>query len=162
MVEIYNNVFIGDENDYECNVKYNETFNVIQACKEPYHRKAIGYKGRACDSQNPEYLFAIRDNRLILNLIDGKNHEYVSKIIIDKAIRYINESLNSGKKVLIHCNKGESRSASIGLLFLAHKGVFKGDRFDIAERKYKEIYPKYSPSEGINKFCYINWEKYNR
>ena len=47
MIEIMHNLFIGSQSDYENIVKYESGWYVIHACKEPYHRQALGYSGRA-------------------------------------------------------------------------------------------------------------------
>ncbi|MDZ7721064.1 MAG: hypothetical protein U5K72_19745 [Balneolaceae bacterium] len=72
MTEIQPNLFIGNENDYEFNVKDQEGWSVVHACKEPYHRQALGYSGRGAPKDHPEYLMAKRENRLILKLVIEK------------------------------------------------------------------------------------------
>ena len=113
MIEIMHNLFIGSQSDYENIVKYESGWYVIHACKEPYHRQALGYSGRAVSKDHPEYLMAERENRLILNLVDVADPAYIAKIIIDKAIGCIAGHINE-MKVLVHCNQGASRSATIG------------------------------------------------
>ncbi len=105
MKEIVKNLFIGSQDDYELQVKSQNNWFVIHACKEPYHRQALGYTGRAASKDHPEYLIAKRKNRLILNLVDVDNPAYISELIIDEAIKNIVE--NVGKRnVLLHCNQG--------------------------------------------------------
>jgi hypothetical protein len=43
MIEIYTNLFIGNEQDYELRVKNQPEWRVVHACKEPYHRQLPGY-----------------------------------------------------------------------------------------------------------------------
>ena len=160
MKQIYQNLFIGDEKDYENDVKYQEAWSVVHACKEPYHRQALGYAGRACSKDNPEYLVARRGDHLILNLVDVDNPDWISPIIIDTAIEFIFEQLERGHKVLVHCNQGHSRSAGIGLLFLAYMGLYKDSSFLDAEKAYSIIYPAYNPAAGIRDYCMSNWLKY--
>lgn len=161
MKEITKNLFIGSQEDYENDVKYKEGWFVIHACKEPYHRQALGYTGRAASKSHPEYLIARRPNRLILNLIDADTPEYVPSEIIDAAIATIDENL-SHKKVLVHCNQGMSRSATIGLLYLRYTGVIPTDNFILAEEAYRKLYPGYNPSSGLRRFAEMNWMKYKR
>ena len=71
MVEIFPNLFIGTEQDYEYNVKGNPDWVTVHACKYPYHQRELGYTGRAAPKNHPEYLIARRDRRLILNLVDA-------------------------------------------------------------------------------------------
>ena len=162
MVEICKNLFVGNQDDYEGAVRGQANWAVIHACKEPYHRQALGYTGRAAPKDHPEYLIAKRENRIILNLVDVDNPDWISPIIIDEAMGFIRTNLDLGKSVLVHCNQGMSRSAGIGLLYLATQGFFKGDTFEIAESKYRStIYPAYNPAQGMRDYISINWSKYS-
>src|SRR5690554_6105080 len=155
MKEIYPNLFIGSEidlNKIACNI---DEWYIIHACKEPFHRKALGYTGRAAPKDHPEYLIAERDGRLILNLVDAPDPLYIPKEIIDKALNTINDKIIN-KKIFVHCNQGMSRSAVIGMLFLHSKGLLPDD-FKEAERKYIEIYPAYDPNNGMRMYALNNW-----
>ena len=160
MIEIAKNLYVGNEMDYEMTVKGQEGWAIVHACKEPYHRQAVGYSGRACSKDHPEYLVAQRGNRLMLNLVDVDNPEWVHPSIVDAAMQFIDKSMRNGLKVLIHCNQGHSRSAGLGLLYLAYTGKFSGLEFISAESKYKVIYPPYSPADGIRGYMIKNWSKY--
>ena len=46
MKEIYPNLHIGSQDDYENIVKQQDGWFIIHACKEPYHRQALGYSGQ--------------------------------------------------------------------------------------------------------------------
>jgi predicted protein tyrosine phosphatase len=162
MVEIHKDLYIGNELDYEENVKHQSGWIIVQACKEPYHRQALGYSGRACAKTHPEYLLAFRDNRLILNLVDVDNPDWVAPIIVDEAMNFLYDGLNKGFKALIHCNQGISRSAGLGLLYLAHIGQFNNMDFQTAEKEYLNMYPPYQPAGGIRGYCTLNWNKYNK
>lgn len=161
MKEIYPNLFIGNQNDYDFQVQHEAGWCVVHACKEPYHRRALGYKKMGAPKDHPEYLIARRENRLILNLVDADDPAYIPKEIIDAALEFISASLASGKRVLVHCNEGCSRSACIGLLYLAKNTneLPKGD-FLIAEAAYRSIYPPYNPKNGMRGFMSVNWRLY--
>ena len=159
MRKIHTGVYVGNQEDFEYKIKGLPDWCVVHACKEPYHRQALGYTGRAADKSHSEYLFAERDNSLILNLVVD-NPDWISPIIIDKAINFIDESLAEKKNVLIHCNQGKSRSAGIGLLYLAHIGFYYNCTFEIAEVKYRQIYPEYNPAKGIRQYIENNWSYY--
>jgi len=161
MIEIFSGLFIGSQTDYEITVKHQENWAVVHACKEPYHRQALGYSGRACAKEHPEYLLAYRGDRLILNLVDVDNPAWISPIIINSTIEFIDKHLALGQKVLVHCNQGQSRSAGIGLLYLANKGEYRDCDFLEAESRYKEKYPFYNPAAGIRGFCMQNWQQYS-
>lgn len=159
MTEIIPNLFVGTLNDYE-EIKNNNDFYTVIAAKEPYHRKAVGYSGRSCGKEHPEYLFAERERCLICNLVDVDNPEWISPIIISRALEFIENTLGKlDRQVLICCNQGHSRSATIGLLYMKHKGFFKDIPFEEAETQYKRIYPEYEPAGGMRGFAVQNWEK---
>ena len=161
MIEIYPNLFIGNQDDYEFNVARQPDWAVVHACKEPYHRAALGYRGRGAPKDHPEYLVARRGNRLILNMVDADNPAYIPQEIVDAALQFIAEQLAEDIKVLVHCNQGMSRSPGIGLLYLAkHTDKLPNDTFAKAEQAFREIYPAYNPASGIRGFMQANWELY--
>ena len=162
MIEVYPNLFIGTANDYELQAKGQEGWSVVHACKEPYHRQELGYRSQGAPKGHPEYLIAKRENRLILNLVDAPNPAYIPKEIIDTALEFIHKGLSEGRKVLVHCNLGESRSPSIGLLYLS---LYTGNlpkEFFAAEQKFRQIYPPYNPGAGMRGFLVKNWGDYVR
>lgn len=160
MREVFDNFFIGNEMDYETKVRGDDSWAIVHACKEPYHRQALGYSGRGAPKGHPEYLIARREERLILNLVDVDDPAYIHKDIIDAAISFIAEQLAKGKKVLLHCNQGASRSAGIGLLYLARHGHIPNGSFASAEQAFRQIYPECSMAGGIRGFLQKNWELY--
>lgn len=116
MIEVDKNLFVGAEID-EHRIRGQSDWYVIHACKEPFHRQALGYSGRAASKDHPEYLIARREGRLILNLVDVDNASFVSPVIIDAALEAIAANIAT-KKVLVHCNQGQSRSPAIAFLYL--------------------------------------------
>ena len=64
---------IGVVDDYESQVKGQEGWLVVHACKELYHRRELGYRSNGAPKKHPEYLMARRENRLILDLVDAPN-----------------------------------------------------------------------------------------
>lgn len=156
MQEIFPNLYVGTVADYEDN-KGRDDFCFVGACKEPIHRNVVGYTGKACSKDDPEYLYAQRDNLLALNLIDVKDVNYISPIIIDKAVEFIRDMLAMGKKVLVFCNQGMSRSPTIALLAIAD--IFSCP-FETAIEKFKIICPEYAPNEGMLEYARQNWDRY--
>ena len=134
---------------------------MVDASKEPYHRNLLGYSGRGAPKSHPEYLIAIREQRLFLNLIDPTDPAYIPKEIIDAALKFIDNALKDGKKVLVHCNQGESRSPGIGLLYLAiQSNLLSKETYNDAEEDFRKIYPSYNPSRGIRDFLEKHWDEY--
>ncbi|MCA9423370.1 MAG: dual specificity protein phosphatase family protein [Nitrospira sp.] len=161
MIEVYPNLFVGNESDYEFTVKGQDGWWIVHACKEPYHRQELGYRGRGAPKDHPEYLIARRSHRLILNLVDVDNPAYIAKEIVDAALAFVDEGLCNNNKVLIHCNQGQSRSPTIALLYLARQtDQFQRNSFPEAEEKFRRIYPLYQPALGMRQFAAINWDSY--
>lgn len=162
MIEVYRNLFVGDQDDYEYDVSRQSGWAIVHACKEPYHRQALGYTTRGAPKDDPEYLMARREHRLILNIADANDPAFFSKDMLDQTLVFIDESLSNGLKVLVHCNLGESRSPSIGLLYLAKIGAIPNESLEAAEKKFITIYPKYNPKFGLREHLRINWPNYCR
>jgi hypothetical protein len=158
--EVKRKLFVGSQKDYEESYFVPEQWGIVLAAKEPWHRQAIGYTGRACDKTHSEYLMARRDNKLILNLVDAPKAEFFDKRIIDAALDFIYEQLNIAKNVLIVCNQGESRSPSIALLYLIKHGIIKGDTLEDCEAEFMKVYPEYNPGAGIRGFVKEHWREY--
>ncbi|EKE87533.1 dual specificity protein phosphatase family protein [Idiomarina xiamenensis] len=159
MLEVYPKLFVGNDTDASVASQESSWF-IIHACKEPYHRQALGYSGRAAPKGHPEYLIAKRENRLILNLIDANDPNYIPKVVIDEAIDTIHGELKTNK-VLVHCNQGMSRSPTIALLYLLkHTDALPKDNLNLALEKFRELYPKYTPAKGVALFVQFYWQVY--
>jgi len=161
MIDIYPNLYVGHQGDYEYQVKGQDGWAVVHACKEPYHRQLLGYTTRGAPKDHPEYRSAERGNRLYLNLVDANDPAYIPKEVIEKAIAFIHEKLSEGSKVLVHCNQGESRSPGIGFLYLLREtDVLPQTSLDDALAKFRQIYSAFYPSGGISGFIAAHWEEY--
>jgi len=160
MIEVHSNLYVGDQTDYERRVRNQPGWSIVHACKEPYHREAVGYSVRGAPKHHPEYLIANRGHRIMLNLIDPESPAYIPKEIIDEALSFIDQHLKDGKKVLVHCNQGQSRSPGIGMLYLAKEGVIENNSFKEALVEFKKIYPSISMAGGMTGFLMKNWDKY--
>ena len=163
MIEIHPLLHVGSEYYYETIVRHRPDWRVVHACKEPYHRHALGYTGRAAPKNHPEYLIARRGHRLILNLVDAPDPAYIPKEIIDVAVEFIHQSLDDGANVLVHCNEGMSRAPTIALLYLLrHTDRLQTNGVDAAVQSFRAIYPSYAPAAGVAGFARINFAHYLR
>jgi len=161
MIEIIADLFVGHQGDYEHQVRGQDGWAVVHACKEPHHRQLLGYTARGAPKEHPEYFFAERGGRLYLNLVDAPNPAYFPKEIIDKALAFINEKLREGLKVLVHCNQGESRSPGIGFLYLlSQTDALPKTSLDGALDAFQKVYPTFHPSGGIAGFIAQYWSEY--
>ncbi|MDR4969211.1 MAG: hypothetical protein RG740_06300 [Acholeplasmataceae bacterium] len=156
MKKISDKLFVGDQSDYENIVKYDKGYYVIHACKEPYHRQALGYSGRGAPKEHPEYLIAYRTNRMICNLVDADDYRYIPFSLIEIVLKTINDKIKNNY-VFVHCNQGQSRSAVIGLLYLKDTTSLGSLNFCDAEKEFAKIYPDYNPNKGMRDFALKYW-----
>jgi hypothetical protein len=160
LIEVHHNVFVGSEAD-EALVRGQSGWFVVHACKEPYHRQALGYQGRAAAKDHPEYLIARRPGRLILNLIDANDVTFIPAEIIDAALSEIHQNIAS-TKILVHCNQGLSRSPTIGFLYmLKFTDVFRREDYSQDAQDFLKIYPAYAPAQGMADYVRLNWPRYS-
>lgn len=153
MIEVMKNLYVGNQNDYESLFDKNG-WAFVHACKDPYHRQLVGYKERALPKDHPEYLVAIRGNRMALNILDADKPEFFADEMINKALNFIKTNLYNDLKVLVHCNQGQSRSPSIAMLYM--KNILN-DNFEESEHRFKLIYPDYNPKNGIREYVKAHW-----
>lgn len=160
MIEVCPNLYVGNEDD-EARVRFEQGWFIIHACKEPYHRDELGYSGRAAPASHPEYLMAYRDCRLILNLVDVFDVAYIRPEIIDAALAAIRDNIGA-MNVLVHCNRGQSRSPTIALLYLLQStDLFDDcDGIDEAIAAFTVIYPHYFPARGMADYVRLNWTRH--
>jgi predicted protein tyrosine phosphatase len=159
MIEVCPNLHVGSEQD-EQRLRGQAGWFFIHACKEPYHRQALGYTGRAAAKTHPEYLIAQRTNRLILNLVDVDDPSYISSEIIDAAVDAVRDNIQQSK-LLLHCNQGHSRSPGIALLYLLkHTDFLSAREMAAAIAAFQKIYPPYAPARGMAEYIRLNWNRY--
>lgn len=162
MKEILSGFYIGEDIDAEFVLENKDLdeWAIVHACKEPYHRRLLGYTSRGAPKDSPEYLFAERGNRLYMNIVDAPKPIFFDKGMIDKALDFIHEKLNEGLNVLVHCNEGFSRSPSIGMLYLVKHNLIDGRTLEDVEAEFLKLYPNYNPATGIRGFVEENWHLY--
>lgn len=157
MHEIAPRVWVGSQADFMTLGEDADGWAFVHACKEPHHRQALGYAGRAAPKDHPEYLMAIRNHRIMLNIVDVDDPAYIRAEIIDAALAHMRTAVLDGLSVLCHCNEGKSRGPTIGMLYLAPS---LPEDFDEAEQVYTTLVPDYAPRNGVRQFARDNWEKY--
>lgn len=161
MIEVCANLHVGSEGD-EQRMRGQAGWFFIHACKEPYHRQALGYTGRAAAKTHPEYLIARRNGRLVLNLVDVDDPNYIPADIVDAALDAVRDNIQHSK-ILLHCNQGQSRSPSIALLYLLkHTDILGQKDMAAAIAAFRVIYPPYAPARGMAEYIRLNWHRYAR
>ena len=112
------------------------------------------------DKNHPNYIMYEDGNRLSLNWVDGEAYLYnwTGPEKFCKILDFIDKWIND-KKVLIHCDQGQSRAPTLGLLYLAKRlKTIPSDSFLSARREFVKLYPNYSPS-GIGEYADQKWEE---
>jgi predicted protein tyrosine phosphatase len=169
--EVYPNLYCGNDNDFWNLLSPHESnsmtvhakpegWAIVHAAKDRWHRDIVGYTGRGCPKDSPDYYFAEKGDILALNIVDAPKPEFFDKGMIDKALEFIEQKLGEGLKVLVHCNQGESRSPSLCLLYLIKCGIIKGDTLEDCEAEFMKVYPEYNPGIGMRGFVKEYWREF--
>lgn len=150
MVEVCKNIYVGDDNDYYKLIN-KQDWCVLHCCKHPFHCQFVGYSGNL-PIDHIDYAFKSNGNEMALNMVDLNffNEEYLdyNRNMIEQAFIFLDEHYYNGKKLLIHCNQGQSRSPSLAMLYMARVGELSVD-FETALTNFKSIYPAYNPKKNI-------------
>jgi predicted protein tyrosine phosphatase len=160
MIEVHPGLFVGPQAEYESQIRQQKGWAVVQACKEPYHREAVGYATPEPPAQHPEYWAARRGQRLCLNLLDARDPAEISAQVMDAAVAFIHQQRLAGTPVFLHCQMGMSRSPSIAMLYLGtHTDRLPPHSFEAALAEFSAIYPPFSPRPGVLGFLRKRWEE---
>jgi protein-tyrosine phosphatase len=155
MIEVHPKLYVGTESD--CFFDSRDDWVVVHACKSPCHQKAVGYHGNL-PSTHPNYLVLERGTHLFLNMIDPDTPLFKLPLF-DSALSFIDRYFST-HKVLIHCNKGNSRAPSLALLYLAKRArVINSESYATAARDFRAKFPSYQPSLGIQIYLTEHWSQ---
>lgn len=148
MIQLTKNLWIGTTEDCET-----PGFQVVHACKHPCHNRLCGNP----DPSDRKYLLADTGDDLYLNMIDPV--EPLFKIeMFEGFLSWM--KLKRGLPVLIHCNKGQSRSVGLAMLWMAHEGDISKASFDLAWDDFELMHPDtFLPGKGLETFLRENWER---
>ena len=155
MIELTPNLAFGPERI--CTHDSSGAVAVVHACKEPCHRHAVGYRTRTIPSNHPNYLVKQTDCHLYLNLIDPPQPLFMMPSFA--AFMTFVEHHIADRRVLIHCNQGESRAPSLALLYLAKRtDLLPGGSYaEAAETFRASMFPGYRPGRGIQAWLTRHW-----
>ena len=149
MKEIYHDIFIGNERDYY-EIQRESNWAVLHCCKHPFHCQFVGYRGNL-PSTHPDYALKRIENEMALNLVDmdrfSENYLSFNRDMFTTAVSFLNEHRLQGYKILIHCNQGESRVPTIGLLYIGRLGTFEYADLDKSVQKLRKVYLAYMPQK---------------
>ena len=157
MIEIYKNLYVGDDSDY-LKISHREGWSALRPIKfgPGGHKSILRYTTQAAP-EGPNYLVATSGkNHMALNMIDLDDPKYFDWGMIVTGLKFVKDRLEYGDKVFVGCNAGHSRGPTMGLMFLRTIGDMPY-KFTKAEKIYKTLYPPFSPDEGIFGFAKMNW-----
>jgi len=158
MIEVVEDLFVGDKQ--ACRRTAGDAWSVVHACKHPCHQNAVGYQG-SLPQDHPEYLTSRQDSDLYLNIVDMDrklSHEYTEPIVT-ATLDFVSEH-HGEQQVLIHCNKGQSRSPALAMLYLAKRaGEMPDTSYADARAEFQELYPRYRPGRGVDAYLTDYWSE---
>jgi hypothetical protein len=154
MFEIRDRLYVGSE--YDCR-SGDDDWAVVHACKSPCHQRAVGYKG-SLPSSHPNYLVLESGKNLFLNIIDPPGPLFMPPLFTS-FLDFAGRHWENGKRLLIHCNQGESRAPSLALLFISkYLHEITESSYAEARQEFEEIFHGYRPGTGIQIYLSKNWE----
>jgi hypothetical protein len=161
MEEIYTNIYVGDDLDYE-KIKDKPDWAAARMCKygPGGHQQTLGYTTLAAP-KGKNYLSVEKDDHIAINIIDMEDPNMIPFECITKALDYIKKKMDEGKKVLIACNSGHSRGPTTGLMFLRAIGDMPY-HFVKSEQIYRTLYPKFDPGMGMRQVARSHWAELDR
>lgn len=162
MIEISKNLFIGNISDYYSRANDND-FVFVHAT-QTIHYQLMGWdrKFNKPNKLHPNYIKYKDEKRFSLNWVDGvaSLYDWTKVETFIEILDFIDSSIKSGKKVLVHCDQGQSRSPTVGLLYMAFRSnEIPKESFVLAEREFRKIYPFYNPS-GIADYVNMHWAEF--
>ncbi|MCX5632289.1 MAG: hypothetical protein NTW93_01215 [Phycisphaerae bacterium] len=152
------NLYIGAMADLD-EINYQD-WAVVHAT-QTVHYKIFNWdrKFNKPNKNHPNYICYEKDNRFSLNWVDGEAHlfNWSGAGTFIKVLDFIDKWIQT-KTVLIHCDQGQSRSPTLGLLYLAKRAkLIPCQSFELARTEFVKMYPYYSPS-GIGDYVKTKWE----
>lgn len=161
MINVQNtNLYIGAKDDL---ARINSADWAVVHATQTIHYSIFGWDRRQNrpSKEHPNYIVFEDENRLSLNWVDGEArlYEWSGPKVFNQVLDFVAKKISS-KKVLIHCDQGQSRSPTLGLLFLSKRlRIIPIDSFQNAKKDFLKIYPYYQPS-GIAEYVEANWDKF--
>lgn len=153
MYNVFDRLFIGSISDCRYG---DEKWAIVHACKFPCHQNAVKCNGDLSPS-HPHYLSLELERDLYLNMIDPLKPLFKRPLFID-FLTFSNKQWINQRKILIHCERGESRAPSLALTFLAKSiHVVSNFSFKDAMDDFLKLFPFYRPGLGIQTYLENNW-----
>lgn len=159
---IIDNLYVGTLEDCE-GLSGVDGWAVVHACKHPCHHAKRGNP----KPESEDYLSYQEGTHLYLNMIDPPAPLF-QKPMFDAFLVFAADAWERGKKILIHCNKGESRAPTLALLFLS-RVLYKitavsyddaWDEFEALLNTGNAASVKYHPGKGLEEWMRQHWDEF--
>ena len=160
MVEVAPGLWVGTV--AEARIKLHTTGWAIANVAKTLHLDLHGWKNS--DPASQHYILHKTPEWISLNWVDAADpalFDYRGAGVerVHAILAWISRSLMAGKQVLVCCDQGQSRSACIGMLYLAkYLHTIPGSSFDDASAAFRTLYPSYDPGRGVAGFLKEKWE----
>ncbi|ADD69317.1 conserved hypothetical protein [Denitrovibrio acetiphilus DSM 12809] len=153
MIKVSENLYVG--NDTSCSMCDAE-WAIVHACKT-CHQKFLRYK-KALPQNHPSYIVHLEKNHLFLNLVDMEKMflPVFTHPIMKATFEFLDEQIPQ-RKVLIHCNQGQSRSAGLALAYMAKKNLIANADLKTAYVEFKKLYAPAQLGKGIGLYLGNFW-----
>jgi hypothetical protein len=147
---VYPRFYVGHEEDFYALPTDLSGWRVVQAARHPFYWD---------ESKGEDHGVILTGHRLILDMVDADSPEYFQAHHFILSAEYIFNALNKGKKVLVHCNLGQSRAPSLALFCMATllKEIPR-HTFCQAAGQFGCLYPDYNPGHGLIQFLGREWD----
>lgn len=156
MEEIISRLYIGGDPDYD-KVARREGWSFLRCCKygPGGHQQTLGYHSLGAP-KGKNYLSVRRGNLMALNMLDMDDPTFISEDMIDAGLKFIDERMRAGDRVLVACNKGVSRGPTTALMYLRSIGEMPHS-FLKSEKVFRTLYRHYDPAQGIRQYARSHW-----
>ena len=156
MEEVIRGLYVGSDKDVP--KAKARMYARLCMCKEgpDGHRDMLGYTTLGAPP-GKNYLVARKGDVMAVNILDLDDPDMIPDECIDAGMRFIKEMQEKHRILLVHCNSGHSRSTTTTLMYLRATGELP-DSFVAAEKKFRTLYPNYSPGVGMRTHARMRWK----
>jgi len=156
MEEIIRGLYVGSDKDVA--KAEGRGYARLACCKDgpDSHRSMLGYTTLGAP-KGKNYLSVRKGDVMAHKKIVLDDPTMIPDEVIDLGINFIEDMQSAGRKILVHCNAGHSRSTTITLMYLRAVGEMP-DSFLAAEKKFRYIYPPYDPGVGMRAHARERWK----